>query len=334
MTEQRRPTYTDLGRGCIQLIIPTGWTHTTTAISRKRYDQIVFIHDNLYSDVEVFLTNSRGINEIMENAVDGTESTTMDAQAVSVTITIEFFYSAIKGQDVGDIVAIDSNRSSKVQIVKFDKPPNAPKGIHDYMTLYVFVSDSESNETPPNDTVLVANMIYNPIISDHFLDEPDNLNPDPPPPPPNTKPGFNPYLNIKRPSTLLNYLRFYDTVFLIDDSSSMAGGHPTKWDQCVDAVIAVSDTAIDYSTNGIDIYFLNSDDFFRMRDLRNINVRIFLFFYFNHSLLSLAGPGTEKKKTLIRIKKKLGRLCRGSALFMEHQPERGFKSAYKNISRK
>ncbi|KAF8632506.1 hypothetical protein AX15_001839 [Amanita polypyramis BW_CC] len=289
----------------------------------------------------------------MENAVDGTESTTMDAQAVSVTITIEFFYSAIKGQDVGDIVAIDSNRSSKVQIVKvtnsfflfpltafvlvyiqFDKPPNAPKGIHDYMTLYVFVSDSESNETPPNDTVLVANMIYNPIISDHFLDEPDNLNPDPPPPPPNTKPGFNPYLNIKRPSTLLNYLRFYDTVFLIDDSSSMAGGHPTKWDQCVDAVIAVSDTAIDYSTNGIDIYFLNSDDFFRMRDLRNINVRIFLFFYFNHSLLSLAGPGTEKKKTLIRIKKKLGRLCRGSALFMEHQPERGFKSAYKNISRK
>ena len=50
-------------------------------------------------------------------------------------------------------------------------------------------------------------------------------------------------------------------------------GNVTKWNQCVDALVAISDTAIDYDTDGIDIYFLNSNVIFRMKDIQSINVR-------------------------------------------------------------
>jgi hypothetical protein len=89
--------------------------------------------------------------------------------------------------------------------------------------------------------------------------------------------------------------RYYDTVFLIDDSGSvrhlasspmrclethiyavqMSEGSPTKWQQCTQAVIEIADKAIDNDTDGIDIYFLNSDTIFRMKDeIRGITVRI------------------------------------------------------------
>ncbi len=53
----------------------------------------------------------------------------------------------------------------------------------------------------------------------------------------------------------------------------MASGNPTKWDECVQAVIGIADTAIDNDQDGIDIYFLNSDNVFSMRnEVENVTV--------------------------------------------------------------
>lgn len=91
-----------------------------------------------------------------------------------------------------------------------------------------------------------------------------NPNPIPPPPPKDTNPGYNDVLDLPRPSTIDNYLKFYDTVFLIDDSGSMA--NDSKWTELNNALIGISGTAIDYDADGIDLYFLNSNNKFKFRE--------------------------------------------------------------------
>jgi uncharacterized protein YegL len=53
----------------------------------------------------------------------------------------------------------------------------------------------------------------------------------------------------------LAMLRDYDTVFLVDDSGSMAGG---RWREARSAIEGVVKHAMKYDDDGVDIYFLNS----------------------------------------------------------------------------
>jgi uncharacterized protein with von Willebrand factor type A (vWA) domain len=50
-------------------------------------------------------------------------------------------------------------------------------------------------------------------------------------------------------------LREYDTVFLVDDSTSMKG---ERWEQAKTAIMGVVAQAVRYDEDGIDVYFLNS----------------------------------------------------------------------------
>ncbi|KAF8959222.1 hypothetical protein BDZ97DRAFT_1761559 [Flammula alnicola] len=263
-----RPSY-KVKQASFELTLPVGWTYITVGISRQKYHQLVTIDNSLYPDSKIRLRNAWGKNnETMKDHRNPTlHSATMEAQTEAAIVTFDFFYSATKvaTQSIPSL-QIDANRSSNMQL---NKPPSTSKKIPDYMTLFIFVLDSAVNRVPNasfDDMALTVNLVYRPLAADDFFDEPDNPNPDPPPPPPNTEPGYNPLLDIKRPSTIENYLKFYDTVFLIDDSGSMEEDSPTKWQQCVQAVTAIADTAIDNNTDGIDIYFLNSDAIFKMKD--------------------------------------------------------------------
>lgn len=53
----------------------------------------------------------------------------------------------------------------------------------------------------------------------------------------------------------LEMLREYDTVFLVDDSTSMKG---ERWEQAKTAIMGVVAQAVRYDEDGIDVYFLNS----------------------------------------------------------------------------
>jgi hypothetical protein len=53
----------------------------------------------------------------------------------------------------------------------------------------------------------------------------------------------------------LDMLHDFDTVFLVDDSTSMAG---ERWNQARAALMEVADIAARYDDDGVDIYFLNS----------------------------------------------------------------------------
>ncbi|KAK6908528.1 hypothetical protein L486_01820 [Kwoniella mangroviensis CBS 10435] len=53
----------------------------------------------------------------------------------------------------------------------------------------------------------------------------------------------------------LEMLKDFDTVFLVDDSTSMAGD---RWSEARQALMEVAEIAARYDENGVDIYFLNS----------------------------------------------------------------------------
>ncbi|KAK8849641.1 hypothetical protein IAR55_004976 [Kwoniella newhampshirensis] len=53
----------------------------------------------------------------------------------------------------------------------------------------------------------------------------------------------------------LEMLKMYDTVFLVDDSGSMAG---SRWTQAMNALMGVADLVGKYDDDGFDVYFLNS----------------------------------------------------------------------------
>lgn len=54
-----------------------------------------------------------------------------------------------------------------------------------------------------------------------------------------------------------SFLRTFDTVFLIDDSGSMAG---SRWREAADALATITPICTSHDTDGVDLYFLNSED--------------------------------------------------------------------------
>ena len=65
------------------------------------------------------------------------------------------------------------------------------------------------------------------------------------------------------------YLEKFDTIFVIDDSASMAG---TRWIEVKEAVIRCARIVLAYDMDGVDIYFLNSsaNDVSRVHALEHI----------------------------------------------------------------
>ncbi|MCJ1266847.1 hypothetical protein MMC22_006732 [Lobaria immixta] len=60
--------------------------------------------------------------------------------------------------------------------------------------------------------------------------------------------------------TTLEFLRKFDTIFLIDDSFSMISGGSTSWDQAKIVLEAIVPVCAYFDKDGIDIYFLNASD--------------------------------------------------------------------------
>lgn len=54
-----------------------------------------------------------------------------------------------------------------------------------------------------------------------------------------------------------SFLRSFDTVFLIDDSGSMAG---SRWREAADALATITPICTSHDADGVDVYFLNSED--------------------------------------------------------------------------
>lgn len=74
-------------------------------------------------------------------------------------------------------------------------------------------------------------------------------------PAPSGRSGASPAPIVVDGEYVLEMLRDFDTVFIVDDSASMRG---TRWDQAKAAIKGVVAQAMKYDDDGVDIYFLNN----------------------------------------------------------------------------
>ena len=72
--------------------------------------------------------------------------------------------------------------------------------------------------------------------------------------------------NTNEDDTDYSSLADFDTVFLIDDSGSMAG---RSWRETAEALKTITPICTQYDADGIDIYFLNARDSFQYRNVRS-----------------------------------------------------------------
>ncbi|KAF8325507.1 hypothetical protein F5887DRAFT_1018596 [Amanita rubescens] len=77
-----------------------------------------------------------------------------------------------------------------------------------------------------------------------------------PPPPPQTVQGYNPVMDMPRPTVIEDYLRNYDVLFIIDDSGSMLG---SRWDETRDALLEIADYALKLNVRSMSLRFMNCD---------------------------------------------------------------------------
>ncbi|CAE6445673.1 unnamed protein product [Rhizoctonia solani] len=109
----------------------------------------------------------------------------------------------------------------------------------------------------------------------------------------------------------LELLKEYDTVFLIDDSGSMAGG---LWTQAGRALAGVATVASQYDDDGIDIYFLNSKDF-----LQNVRSEAEVYQLFQRVQPRGSTPTGARLDMLLRAY--LTSIERAQQEFDSHDPE-------------
>ncbi|KAB8437398.1 hypothetical protein FH972_025076 [Carpinus fangiana] len=92
-----------------------------------------------------------------------------------------------------------------------------------------------------------------------------------------------------------SFLTTFDTIFLIDDSGSMAG---RSWRECTSALEAITPICTQHDSDGIDLYFLNAPDSPHYRNVTEASTV--------HEIFSTVRPqgGTPTGQVLSRILRK------------------------------
>ncbi|KAJ3505376.1 hypothetical protein NLJ89_g7449 [Agrocybe chaxingu] len=252
---------------------PVGATVNITVpprvVYQKTYHQAIFIQTNIRNNSSTFKSDY-GTSGNMPDAISGSTTFPIAPRNTPVELNISAYYADIPGKLTAKAIRDPKYASSKLDVHSSTKPPTASPDVPDYVTYFVFVEDT-------SDAAQVAGsgQFDDAVVTIHVVKT--NPNPIPPPPPSNVIPGYNPVLDRPRPSTLENYLRAYDVVFLLDDSGSMQG---ERWTEARNALDGLANYILErgWDSDGIDLRFLNSNDLFQFKDLTGVQVPP-IFFY-------------------------------------------------------
>jgi uncharacterized protein YegL len=256
-----RPTISNGVGAEVIITIPPEWFISVSAISRKTYHQAIFVKTNIRNNSSLFKSDY-GTKGPMPDAVSGATTFPIAPRQTAVELNISAYYADTSAKVTAKAIKDQKYASSKVDIHSSTKPPTAAPQIPDYVTYFIFVED-----TPDAAQVAGSGEFDDAVVTVHLVKT--NPNPIPPKPDDNVIKGYNPVLDRPRPSTLENYLRAFDVVFLLDDSGSMQG---ERWTEAKNALDGLANYIIErgWDSDGIDLCFLNSTNLFQFKDLTGI----------------------------------------------------------------
>jgi len=256
-----RPSIVPGSGASATITIPPEWFVSVSAISRKTYHQAVFVQTNIRNSSSTFKSDA-GTSGPMPDAVSGSTTFPLAPRQTPIVLNISAYYSESSGKLSAKAIRDPQYAASKVDIHTSVKPPTASPAIPDYVTYFIFVEDTKDSAQ-----VAGSGQFDDAVVTVHLVKT--NPNPIPPPPPDHVIKGYNPVLDLPRPSTLDNYLREYDVVFLLDDSGSMQG---ERWTEAKNALDGLANYVIDkgWDSDGIDLRFLNSTNRFAFSDINGV----------------------------------------------------------------
>jgi len=238
---------------------------SASAISRKKYQQVVYFQSDLKSGKNfvtyTFRQDDTSIIGPMIDATGGDTSFGLAGQQDPYNLDVSTYFSDPNKVTI-KAIRTPPYASSEFDISTSTKPATASQAVPDYVTYIIFVEDTSDGAQVAgsgkfDDQAVTVNLVKM------------NPNPIPPEPPKNVIPGYNPVLDRPRPSTLPNYLKAYDVVFLLDDSGSMKGD---RWTEAKNALNGLANYVIQngWDSNGIDLSFLNSTSKFNFAQISNL----------------------------------------------------------------
>lgn len=259
-----RPNFTAPVGATVHFNVPPDWFISISAISRKNYNRLITIETNVLGARFGHFYNKFGTVPGSMRLNPGTSKTfpiapRPDPVTLDVSCTFADTNAVVTPKKLTDKAYL----SSKLDVQESAKAENASDEIPDYVTFFVFVED-----TPDSQQVAGSGQFDDAVITIHLVKT--NPNKIPPPPPKDTLPGYNPVLDLPRPSKLENYMKAYDVSFLLDDSGSMA--QENRWVEAGNALNGLANYCLEsgFDCDGIDLSFLNSNNKFLWSELREI----------------------------------------------------------------
>ncbi|EDR12180.1 uncharacterized protein LACBIDRAFT_311285 [Laccaria bicolor S238N-H82] len=187
------------------------------------------------------------IDEAMTVAGSDSDALALPSAKDVYVLVIEAFSSSNRARKDPRKLPGSKHSSANLRIVTTSRP-NAMKSFPDFQTFTIFDESSEGPSSGRTQNAIItihASVKVAVDLNDPGKPEPDTVNK-----------GYNQDLDSPRPAHMDQWLNKYQPVFVIDDSDSMVADG--AWGKAKQAVVQVTAEVMQYDSEGIDLYFVNS----------------------------------------------------------------------------
>ncbi|KAF8074656.1 hypothetical protein FPV67DRAFT_1474402 [Lyophyllum atratum] len=134
----------------VKIVVPTGWTSIVTAVTRRSYNQLfVCEHDDGGSMRTTLFANKWQTPDVtMLDTSNNSPQLGISPQTVAVNLSLQFYYSQTASTN-GAALRADQYKSTEINVLTSDKPPNAPPEFPDYVSYIILVEDARADQQAP-----------------------------------------------------------------------------------------------------------------------------------------------------------------------------------------
>lgn len=238
-----RPGHKGVKGNNFEITVPKDWSVVVTAVGFQ--NSINFI--NLKAAVGPIMDTFNFYNErsqaVIPLKIQNQTEQAYNASADKGPIALSFtFYGSLNPRKSDPFSLQGASFASALTVSWVDRSVDT-RNFPDYRTYYITATEGETGNR-----AMVTIQLTNKTDASHS-GKPEK------PIPGTVNPGYHGTCDEPRPDCIDDYLRKYDSVFLVDDSGSMAG---QRWTEACDALKFIADEAFQYDVDGIDLLFLNS----------------------------------------------------------------------------
>ncbi|KAG8689076.1 hypothetical protein FRC11_004176 [Ceratobasidium sp. 423] len=226
----------------LEITAPKDWSVVVTGVAFQNAINLINLKAAVGPLVDTFnFYNERSQAVVVPLKIQNQTEQAYNASADKGPIALSFTFYGSLNLGKKDPFSLSASSASTLAVSSVDRSVDI-RNFPDYRTYYITATEATGNHA---------------LVTVQLTNKKDPGNSDQPekPKPGEVNPGYPETCDEARPDCLDQYLRKYDSVFLVDDSGSMAG---QRWTEACNALEFIADEAFQYDADGIGLLFLNS----------------------------------------------------------------------------